>query len=110
MFIKSIFAAALLLGIPVVAGAHEPFPASATVSAKGLDLSTDAGAREMLRRVDKAVETVCGAQPDMLQLARKRLWRACATQAQSQALATIGNARVAELAANPRRKTQIAAR
>jgi UrcA family protein len=110
MFIKSIFVAALLVATPIAANAYEPLPESVRVSAKGLDLNTDAGAREMVRRLDKAVTTVCGTQPDMVQLSRVRVWRACTTQAQTQALAAIGNDRVSELAANPRRKTQIAAR
>ena len=110
MLIKSIFVAALLVATPIAAVAHEPLPETARVSAKGLDLNTDAGAMEMLRRIDKGVATVCGEQPSMLELVRTRLWRACTTQAQGQALAVLHNSKVSDMAMNGRRRTQIAAR
>jgi UrcA family protein len=110
MLIKSIFVAALLGSMPMVALAHEPLPETVRVSAKGLDLNTDAGASEMLRRIDKGVATVCGEKPEMLELARKRMWRACATQAETQALTALHSDKVSALAAGERRRTLIASR
>jgi UrcA family protein len=110
MLIKSIFVAALMVATPIAAVAHEPLPETARVSAKGLDLNTDAGAMEMLRRIDKGVATVCGEQPSMVELVRTRLWRACAMQAQGQALASLHSPKVSAMAAGDRRRTLIASR
>ena len=110
MFSKSILIAALLASAPIAAAAYEPLPQSVRVSTKGLNLNSDAGAEQMVRRIDSAVTKVCGLEPTLLPLARKRIWRDCATQARTQALTALGNAKVTELATSPRRKTQIAAR
>src|SRR5678815_3639275 len=110
MFTKFIFAAALLIAMPATAGTFGEQPPSLHVRATGLDLNTDAGAREMWTRIHKAAVTVCEPPQDMLDAVRQRMWQSCIADAQVRAVAALGNAKVSALAANAPKKTLIASR
>ena len=110
MFTKAAFAAALLIAMPAAAGTFGEQPPSLHVRASGLDLNTDAGAKEMWARIHKAAITVCEPPQDMLDAVRQRMWNSCVVDAQIRAVAALGNAKVSALAASERKKTLIASR
>ena len=110
MFTKVVFAAALAIAAPAMAGTFGEQPPSLHVRASGLDLNTDAGAREMWSRIHKAAVTVCEPPQDMLDAVRQRMWKSCVVDAQVRAVAALGNAKVSAVAASERRTTLIASR
>lgn len=73
---------------------------SVKVSTRGLDLSSDAGARTMLTRVTRAAREVCGPSPDNRLLDEVAPYRRCVTSTTDRAVAGLANRNVA--AANAR--------
>jgi UrcA family protein len=112
MAIKLIIAAAAvaLLASPAAAQYVEPKQDLVRVSSEGLDLGTDAGAQEMLRRIHAASQTVCGPQPEKIELGRHRRWEACVAETQSEAVLALRSAKVSELAASELGRAQILVR
>jgi UrcA family protein len=96
---------AMAAGLTLIAGqAHaDPSSGSQTISIKvtyaDLDLSTDAGAREVLRRLERAARTACGGRPEFgpFMLGLVQPWEACRAGAVRGAVEAIGRPTVSRL-------------
>ncbi|HET9159978.1 MAG TPA: UrcA family protein [Caulobacteraceae bacterium] len=114
MFHRLIFAAAAAMCLSTVAAPAAQAAVSEPeirikVRFTDLDIGTDAGAREVLRRIKVAAETICGPAPDRRELAATGVWEACVSRSVNRAVADLGSARVAALISSSRRSTIAAA-
>lgn len=81
-------ALALSLAIPAVAGAGVP---TAAVQFRDLDLNSTAGAKVMLRRLDRAALSVCGASEFSVREYQRDVRRSdCYDQAMQSAVRELG--------------------
>ena len=71
---------------------------SVTVSYKGLDLNSDAGARIMLARISHAAGEICGSQPDTRLLDQTQAYKSCMTSVTNHAVDKLGSAKVSAFA------------
>ncbi|HYD87977.1 MAG TPA: UrcA family protein [Vitreimonas sp.] len=76
------------------ANAHSVTDRSVRVRVHDLDLSTDAGARRLLRRLDHAVEIVCGGSFLQQFSAARRAYRSCYERTMTETLARLDAPRV----------------
>jgi len=86
---KSIALAAALAGIVLCSSAHAQSgeqTKSVTVRYADLNLSDPAGAKVMLGRIKRAVETVCGGEPDLRELGQMQAFRGCERESIHHAL------------------------
>lgn len=98
-----LLAAGLVLGATQAAAAA-PAPAADTASASAsarvrvadLDLRSQAGAEAALQRIERAATTVCGGEPDIRDLERQPVFKACVRAA---VLDTVAHSRSPALAA-----------
>jgi UrcA family protein len=74
---------------------HAP---SVVVHYADLDIHHDAGAQELLSRIDAAARTSCGPQPALGNLKMSGLWHECVNDAESSAVASVGDPNVSKLA------------
>ena len=72
-------------------------PGSVVVSYRDLDLSSEAGAHALVRRVHAAAETICGPSPFAADIARVQLFKGCIREARDHALAAVHKPMVAAL-------------
>jgi|GEM_PF-5531947 len=85
--------AAIALSAPTPVHAHG-LDHSVTVRTHDLDLSSDAGARRLLRRLDHAVELVCGGSFLQQFSAARRAYRSCYERTMAETLARLDAPRV----------------
>lgn len=90
--IALLISAATILGGRCPALAEPIYPKetlTVRVSTAGLDLSTDAGARQLLGRLSQAATKVCGGRPDIqpLHMREYARFKACRAQAMARAVA-----------------------
>jgi UrcA family protein len=85
MFKKIIAATALSLALagPVLA---QPVTQTLHVSISDVNTQTESGARVVLARIDYAARTVCGSAPETREVAEQGRFRACVTQAKTNAV------------------------
>lgn len=83
-------AAALFAGFAFTtgAGAYEPAHSGAQVSVRydDLNLSNPAGAKALLKRLERAAERLCGHRPDLRFIDRRRIFRQCVEPAVADAV------------------------
>jgi UrcA family protein len=84
-------ALALTAPSPALANAWDD---TVIVRAHDLDLSTDAGAQRLLRRLDSAVERVCGGAILQQFAAARRAYRRCYESTMAETLAALDAPRV----------------
>jgi UrcA family protein len=110
MSAKSVFAAILALGVldfaaevraapPTVTA--DPVGGSMTVALSDLDLNGPAGAAAALRRIHQAADQACGGAPNMAELDRARLYRACVGESVDRAVAAVGSPTLSALNVDP---------
>ncbi|MEQ1617037.1 MAG: UrcA family protein [Terricaulis sp.] len=71
-------------------------PPAVTVRSQGLDLSSEAGARTVLRRIDQAADRVCGASIARQYPSTRRTFEACHRGTMARTVAQLGAPRVSE--------------
>lgn len=94
-------AGALAASFPAQA---DPSPRTKIVVVRDLDLGTDAGARTLLRRIEKATRIVCdehGTRPQGVDADRR--YAACQRAAVARAVETVGSPRLTSLHLQGRR-------
>jgi UrcA family protein len=70
-----------------------------------LDLSHQAGAQELIGRLEVAASKVCGGMPDIRDLTRFQMYRACSKKALDNAVADVGRPIVSALYGEPLQQT-----
>jgi UrcA family protein len=70
-----------------------------------LDLSHQAGAQELIGRLEVAASKVCGGMPDIRDLTRFQMYRACTKHALDKAVASVGQPIVSALYGEPLQQT-----
>ena len=105
---KHLSSIAILAACTVLFGAAPALVGSAhakgkqiVVSYEDLDVSHPAGAQILIGRLQQAASKVCDGQPDIRDLERLALYRACARQAMDEAVASVGEPTVSELYGRP---------
>lgn len=101
-------ATALSCLIAPVASARDAVTAGSTIATHvvryaDLDLSSQAGARQLYARLQNASELVCGVQDDARYLKLKRLHDTCVTETLADAVEQVNHARVSALHAAVKR-------
>lgn len=82
---------------------------SVVVHYADLDIHHDAGAQELLSRIDAAARKSCGSQPALGNLKMFGLWHECVKDAESSAIASIDAPNVSRLAGTALPATRTAA-
>jgi UrcA family protein len=97
---KQIIIASFAAAIGAAASAQAQTPASDTtsvaVSVAGLDMSSEAGARITLRRIEAAAGKVCGDEPTMA-VERKQRFEPCVHEVTARTISGLNNPRVAAM-------------
>jgi UrcA family protein len=70
-----------------------------------LDLSHQAGAQKLIDRLEAAASKVCGGMPDIRDLTRFQMYRACSKQALDNAVASVDQPVVSALYGEPLQQT-----
>jgi len=73
-----------------------------------LNLSSDADAKVLLRRIHSAAGQGCGNKPDLAELSRTRAYNLCVDASVTETLARIGNAKLTALNNQSRPLTTLA--
>ncbi|MDB5448698.1 MAG: hypothetical protein JWQ97_4015 [Phenylobacterium sp.] len=107
--VTSVIATALALSATAAVAAPPPEQASVVVRTSDLDLRSDAGAGIALQRIRAAARAVCGEEPDLRQLGRQALIRACVRGAVDRTVASAHSPRLAALNGVPAGLTVAAA-
>lgn len=87
----SVFVSALAFATPNLAAAES---AQKSVDLSEIDLNSDAGADQALRRLEDAAEQVCGVRTGLQPNSERRAARACAREALQDAVDSLGSAQV----------------
>jgi len=100
-------AATLVLGVASVASAQamNETAASVTIRVAGVDLSSPAGAKVALHRIETAADSVCGPRPDPRDLNRTA-YDQCRKAAVTDAVASLDSPFVTQLASARTPSTQ----
>jgi UrcA family protein len=98
MFVKAILTTLSAAAVLTTAANAQALPAadhpdvlSRIVFIGDLNLSSEAGARAALQRIEVAASTVCGDQPELRLLDRNTRYQTCVRTAIDQAVATLNN-------------------
>lgn len=91
----AVIAAAALIAAPA-AFAAEPV-VSVKVATADLNLATDVGNQQLLRRINAAAHNICGVEPDSRQIAYHRLYQQCVSGVVDRTVAESGNNRLMAL-------------
>lgn len=81
---KKLLLASLAFGSMTLAA--QAAPATRTAAFADLDLSARAGAEVVLRRIERAAESVCGGAPSTRDLSMTIAWRECVDESVSEAV------------------------
>ena len=96
-----LMAAACLLAAPINADA-DPSPPSVVVSYADLDLTSEAGAQTLLRRLKHAVRAVCSeTRLSIMGLEAERRYTACMSQTLNQSVQAVGSEQLTRLYLGP---------
>jgi UrcA family protein len=105
----SLLAAALATSAAAAPAAPAGDRVSIAVRVADLDIQSDAGARIALQRIRKAAREICGEEPDIRDLARQPLVKACMRDTVNAAVASADSPALTTLAGTPMRVTTLAA-
>jgi UrcA family protein len=81
---KKLLLASIAFGSMTLAA--QAAPATKTVAYADLDLSGRAGAEAVLRRIERAAESVCGGAPSTRDMSMTIAWRKCVDESVSEAV------------------------
>jgi UrcA family protein len=84
----------------------DPFKTS--VRSSDLNLSSDADAKVLLRRIQSAAGHACGGKPDLVELSRMRVFNICVGASVDETVARLGNPRLSALNDQSRPPTTLA--
>lgn len=83
---------------------------SIKVSFDDLDISRDAGASELLARIERAANRICGERPDLRQMATRLRHQACIGSAVSGAVAHVNSPRLTAFHSDGAKPVRLASR
>lgn len=81
---------------PAIDGFSDPATMSVTVSVADLNLSNQAGAKVVLRRIHNAAQTICGGEPD-IRSERFTLYQSCVKATVARTVASLDSPLVTAL-------------